>query len=101
MKSWRPENWENPHKEWLKQMGGCETDRGEFVMPPPIPGVVGAEIVELALVRMKDVEAGADAMLAALKKEGMYCYPHSFFDADGLEIWTKAGWQVFLEDESK
>ena len=47
----------------------------------------------------RGIEQGKKEMLAALKKEGMYCYPHSFFDADGLEIWTKAGWQVFLEDE--
>lgn len=77
-KSWRPEKgWHNPHVQALIELGGrFETEpqilgRGKFIMPPPLPGKFGEGMIEALLVKAKDFEVGADAMLAALRKSGV------------------------------
>jgi len=75
--SWRPENWENPHKG----------DRPDAGIPDQVHHAV--------------YESGADAMLKALKEKGAYMTPEQM-RLLAPDRQYPYGWIVFIpEDEEE
>lgn len=82
--SWRPSNWKNPHKDyWGKEMTLKE---------------------DYETNQHFSYEAGADAMLEALKKDAAYMNGDTIIPAQGKcpEIHCPGGmvgWLVFIPDK--
>ncbi len=85
---WRPKGWRNIWKE----------DMPTFSLDTP-ESIKAAE--ENWMIRAEQFEAGADAMLEALKQKGSYFAKGQAFD--GFEFHkTNTGWLVFIpSDEDK
>lgn len=91
--SWRPNNWPNPYKH------------GDSVQAWDVPEAYDGVQDE----EYNAYEAGADAMLEALKMNGIYGFEDASFPYDASvviplhynedPVFAKSGWLVFIPEE--